>query len=136
MFATRLSFLEYLSNTVLAFVSLLDCSSDLVAFSSGIAFIFAISQAPAAERGVATTREMWIAPRSDQKPGTGTERDPYDGHSQRAFDAVMSRIKTGTHVHILPGVYETDGDEGWQPKDNEWIQGSGAGKIISKAGPY
>jgi hypothetical protein len=76
------------------------------------------------------SKEIWIAVRLDGRRGSGTSTNPFDGSTQEKFDRVMNAVMPGTHVHILPGVYESKGDEGWQPKDNEWIQGSGMGVTI------
>lgn len=69
--------------------------------------------------------DVWIALRTDGVKGSGTESDPYDGSTAGKFDVLMHSLPANTAVHIGPGVFETRGSAGWQPKSGQRIVGSG-----------
>jgi hypothetical protein len=65
---------------------------------------------------------IFIAARSDGKPGTGSPSDPFDGSSAEKFDGVIrGRSESGTTqliVCIGPGTFQTEGS-------SDFIQGQG-----------
>jgi hypothetical protein len=76
-------------------------------------------------------KEIWISPTRSDGLGLGTEGDPFDGHTQPLFDALLAdntKCPAGTHIHLLPGTFHisphnevanTNVKTGW------WIEGSG-----------
>jgi hypothetical protein len=78
--------------------------------------------------------EIWISPTRSDGLGQGTEVDPYDGHNQAAFDALLAnntKCPTYTHIHLLPGTFQVSPHNEVSPtnlKSGWWIHGSGAGK--------
>jgi len=76
----------------------------LVTVTSGFGQIAGINIR--AQRGKAN--EVFIAVRTDGKPGTGTEEDPYDGSTQVRFDALMARFKPNTTIHLGLGTFLTN----------------------------
>jgi hypothetical protein len=70
-------------------------------------------------------QEVWVAIRSDNLPGSGTEDDPFNGTPQPQFDSVMNAIPDNTIIHLGPGVFETYGAMTWRPKNNWTIAGAG-----------
>ncbi|HEY9172182.1 MAG TPA: hypothetical protein VI136_07860 [Verrucomicrobiae bacterium] len=72
---------------------------------------------------------VWIAYRTDGVKGSGTQSDPYDGHTAALFDARMSELATNTCVHLGPGTFQTagyaDGLAAWQAKSGLKLVGSG-----------
>ncbi|HEY9172196.1 MAG TPA: hypothetical protein VI136_07935, partial [Verrucomicrobiae bacterium] len=80
-------------------------------------------------------REVWIAFRTDDVHGSGTENDPYDGSTAERFDARMLATPANTTIRIGPGVFETrgyNGISGWQPKSGQKIFGSGINVTVLK----
>jgi hypothetical protein len=64
-------------------------------------------------RGVPGARiTIYIAPRTDGKPGNGTPSDPFNVSSAAKFDALIQRFSRDAAIYYAPGVYYT---EGWQP---------------------
>jgi hypothetical protein len=59
-----------------------------------------------ARRGKAN--EVFIAVRTDGRPGTGTEEDPYDGSTQPKFDALMASFEPNTTIHLGLGTFLTN----------------------------
>jgi hypothetical protein len=76
--------------------------------------------------------DVWIALRADGVKGSGTESDPYDGSPAAKFDALMQSLPTNTTAHIGPGIFETQGSDGWQPKSGQRIIGSGIDVTVLK----
>jgi hypothetical protein len=54
-------------------------------------------------------KEVWIAVRTDGVPGKGTAEDPFDGSDATKFDALMNSFGEYTTIHLLPGLYMTNG---------------------------
>ena len=75
--------------------------------------------------------DIWVAKRTDNIAGSGTQMDPYDGSTLAKFDALMNGLGTNTCVHLGPGEFQTagyyDGISGtyWQAKTGMRIVGSG-----------
>lgn len=61
----------------------------------------------------ANALDIWLAPRTDGFPGSGTEYDPYDVGTQQKFDALLgsyNRPETpNITFHLAPGTYLTLG---------------------------
>ena len=55
---------------------------------------------------------IYIAPRTDGKPGSGIPSDPFDASSSAKFDALIQRCSHNAAIYYAPGVYYT---MGWQP---------------------
>lgn len=81
-------------------------------------------------------QDVYVAIRTGTPPpvGSGTWDDPYNGATAAVFDALMadsSRIKANQTIHLLPGTYETTGNNssgsGWKPQSGQRILGSGIG---------
>jgi len=69
----------------------------------------------------ASSKEIFIAIRSDGAAGTGTLDDPFDGIMKRLSDS------GGQTVHLGPGVFLTEGSTkgSWRPRYGQRIVGSG-----------
>ena len=74
----------------------------------------------------------WIAYRTDNVKGTGTQNDPYDGSTVAKLDALLNSLAPNTRVHLGPGTFQTQGyfdgiaaGTGWQPKAGMKVVGSG-----------
>src|SRR2546426_10630815 len=74
----------------------------------------------------------WIAYRTDNVKGTGTQNDPYDGSTATKLDALLNSFAPNTQVNFGPGTFQTQGyfdgiaaGTGWQPKAGMKIVGSG-----------
>jgi hypothetical protein len=64
-------------------------------------------------RGVpAACTTIYIAPRKDRKPGSGTPSNPFNASSAAKFDALIQRFSRNAAIYYAPGVYYT---KGWQP---------------------
>ena len=85
-------------------------------------FAFAALTIPCARGAESSRGQVWIAIRSDESPGSGTQADPFDGSGQEKFDAVMNRVPPGTHIHLGPGVFDT---RGVHVKESWHVQGAG-----------
>jgi hypothetical protein len=59
--------------------------------------------------GLAPAADIYLAPRTDGRSGSGTRSDPYDASSPSKFDALLQRFPTNTVFHYASGVYETTG---------------------------
>jgi len=76
---------------------------------------------------------VWIAKRTDGKPGLGHEHDPYDGSTALKLDTLLRGFPENTVIHFAPGTYETEGhceqvvnpNRKWTLKNNWQILGSG-----------
>ena len=80
---------------------------------------------------------VWIAARTDNNPGSGTQNDPYDAggpssiDASNKFDAIMNSLPSMSpvRVHLGPGTFYTngyaDGAAAWQVKPGMKIVGSG-----------
>ncbi|HWX15697.1 MAG TPA: hypothetical protein VNY07_03840 [Chthoniobacterales bacterium] len=76
-----------------------------------------------------STREVWIAVRTDGQAGSGTESDPYDGSTMDKFDAIMgdnSKTPPYTTIHLGPGTFRTAITKGtWAVKSGWVLEGAG-----------
>ena len=96
----------------------------LILFCAGIRG--ALGEVSAADLGV--EKEVWISIRTDNQAGSGTLADPFNGSNTR-FDerlhALSANNTTNIHLHLLPGVFETQGTLMWSPRSGWKIQGAG-----------
>ena len=83
----------------------------------------------------ASSRNVWIAVRSDGHDGSGTESDPYDGSIATKFDAIMadnSKTPVGTTIHFASGqtfqsnVVSNSWTGAWTVKSGWVWEGNGA----------
>ena len=76
--------------------------------------------------------EFWISS-SAGTGGSGTECDPYQGGTQTVLDSLMSSFPPNTTVHLGPGTFVTNGNNGgWAPKSGQRIVGAGFDETILK----
>ena len=77
--------------------------------------------------------DIWVAKRTDNIAGSGTQMDPYDGSTATKFDTLMSGASAPANscVHLGPGIFDTAGyydglsGSGFQAKTGWRIVGSG-----------
>jgi hypothetical protein len=80
--------------------------------------------------------EVWIAKRTDGRPGTGAMADPFDGSTQVKFDTVMAWIPAYTRIHLGPGTFRTAATHSWLVKPGWVVEGAGMDTTtIQVAGP-
>jgi hypothetical protein len=91
-------------------------------------FLLVFSLAPAWADGTG----VYIAIRTDGLPGLGTQSNPFDGSTKTKFDTLMQSFPTNTQIHIGPGIFMTDGGDGFNLKAGQIVQGSGMGVTILK----
>lgn len=95
----------------------------LILFSTGIKP--ALGQISATELGL--EKEVWISIRTDTQAGSGTLADPWNGSGTR-FDERLHELsannRTNVYLHLLPGVFETQGTLAWNPRSGWKIQGA------------
>jgi len=75
-----------------------------------------------------STREVWIAVRTDGQAGSGTESDPYDGSTMDKFDSLMVSFGPYTTIHLGPGTFRSsasDQNHKWQVKSGWVVEGAG-----------
>ncbi len=75
-----------------------------------------------------STREAWVAVRTDGQAGSGTESDPYDGSTMAKFDAIMgnnSQTPPYTVIHLGPGTFRTSVTKPWSIRSGWVIAGAG-----------
>lgn len=77
-----------------------------------------------------TTKEIWIAIRTDGKSGAGTKNDPFDGSTRAKFDAVfLALYNSGVEalkIFLTSGTFITRGSiAGWQALPRWNITGAG-----------
>jgi hypothetical protein len=75
----------------------------------------------------AVGNDVWIAVRTDGEAGSGSESDPFDGSTEPKFDALMGAFPANVVIHLLPGVFLTNGGDAWFVKPGWEIIGSGQG---------
>ncbi len=85
---------------------------------------------PTAAPSPISAQEIWIAVRTDNVDGTGTQIDPYDGSTMDKFDVIMAdRSKTPpyTTIHLGPGTFRTAASDHnkWQVKSGWVVEGAG-----------
>ena len=76
----------------------------------------------------ATTRDVWIAVRTDGQPGTGTQADPYDGSTSEKFDALMQGFAATQDlgIHLMGnGPFLTYAAHTWFVRTGWTISGDG-----------
>ena len=77
--------------------------------------------------------EFWISATGTSPTASGTECDPYDGSSQMLLDKLMATFPPNTTVHLGPGMFVTNGNNGgWAPKSGQRIVGAGFDETILK----
>ena len=87
-----------------------------------------------------STREVWVAVRTDGQAGSGTESDPYDGSTMDKFDAIMgdnSKTPPYTTIHLGPGTFRSAAsDQGgkWKVKSGWVVEGAGMYSTIVQMG--
>ncbi|MFA6897893.1 MAG: MBG domain-containing protein, partial [Candidatus Paceibacterota bacterium] len=99
------------------------------------------------------SREIWIDDRTDGLPGTGTQKDPYDGSTAEKFDSILRNFslarQTNLAVHLMEGTFHTRGiyndilfgtvpfNVGWASFSGWNIEGAGMGKTsLEMVYPY
>jgi hypothetical protein len=65
----------------------------------------AFAAVPAAAANV----DIYLAVRTDAKPGSGIQQDPFDAGSAQKYDALLARFTSNTTFHYAPGTYATTG---------------------------
>ena len=68
--------------------------------------------------------EYWIGPGAATS-NLGTLAQPFDGSTASKFDDAMERLPTNSVIHLLPGVFQTEGFDGWSPKSGQKLKGAG-----------
>jgi hypothetical protein len=102
--------------------------------TTGIALVEAYDLDPV------STREVWVAVRTDGQAGSGTESDPYDGSTMDKFDAIMgdnSKTPAYTIIHLGPGRFRTaasDKNNKWKVKSGWVVEGAGMYSTIVQMG--
>lgn len=79
--------------------------------------------------------EVWIKPRTDGFPGTGTQADPFNGSNPDRLDPLLRSLPANYVIHFGPGLYRTfgyhpgeaDPSKIWQLKPGWKLLGSGIG---------
>ena len=75
--------------------------------------------------------DIWVAMRTDNSAGSGTQMDPYNWGSITQFDTLLNGFAINTCVHLGPGEFQTAGyydgltGSGWQTKTGQRIVGCG-----------
>jgi len=83
------------------------------------------------QRGI--DRELFLACRTDGKPGQGTSENPFDAKSPDKLDKLLRGFPPAVRIHLAPGAYFTRGywngqtgtTVGWQPKPGWKMSGAG-----------
>ena len=89
--------------------------------------------ATAMVEGDSTKNEFWVGPTASGAKGIGTRQWPFDGSTQKKFDAVLKRLPPDSTLHILPGTYFTAGihySGSANIKSGQKILGSGIDRTI------
>jgi parallel beta helix pectate lyase-like protein len=84
-----------------------------------------------------STREIWVAVRTDGQAGSGTESDPYDGSTMAKFDAIMgdnSKTPPYATIHLGPGTFRTAITKTWAVKSGWVIEGAGMASTTVQMG--
>lgn len=85
-----------------------------------------------------SSKEVWIAVRTDGRGGDGSRENPYDGSTRAKFDGLMQGFGARTVIHLLPGTYLTNGWadatglNGWVVKSGWKLSGAGMGATTVK----
>jgi len=84
----------------------------------------------AIQRGI--EREIFVACRTDGKPGLGTSENPFDVHTPDKFDKFARKLSPFIVIHLAPGLYFTRGyaegwPDGWKVKAGQRFIGAGMG---------
>lgn len=78
---------------------------------------------------LAQTDAVWLALRSDDRAGTGTRGDPFNGNTAERLDVLLRAILPRTRIHFGAGTFIT---RGIQAKDGWRISGLGKDRTIIK----
>ena len=96
----------------------------------------------------AVQQDIWLAPRTDGQPGTGTPTDPFDVSTTQKFDDRMKLYGTPATLtnditfHLAPGTYHTLGSydnygfDNWGCGSNWKFRGAGKDATIIKLDGY
>ena len=90
---------------------------------------------------VANQNEVWLAPRTDGQPGTGTATDPFNVSTQPMFDALLTGyFKNNTQnvtFNLTAGTYYSMGQlGGWTCLSNWKFYGAGMDTTVIKMSGY
>lgn len=79
-------------------------------------------------------REIWLAPRSDGKPGRGTRSDPCNASTPERFDAILGAIgNRPVTIRLTPGEFHVRHTHpGWHVRNGWHLRGAGMGRTIVK----
>jgi hypothetical protein len=82
---------------------------------------------PTASPRPTPTQNVWIAVRTDGRPGVGTQADPYDGSTMAKFDALMKSFQNtpSLGIHLGAGLFRTSATHSWYVKSGWLLQGAG-----------
>jgi hypothetical protein len=75
-----------------------------------------------------SANQYYIAIRTDNLSGSGTQADPYDGSTATKFDAVMSKLQwvASPGIHLVgPGPFETYATHTWFARSGWEVSGDG-----------
>lgn len=68
-----------------------------------------LSSLASAANVAAANTDVYLAIRTDGKPGSGTQADPLDASSAPKYDALLARFTSNTTFHYAAGTYQTTG---------------------------
>ncbi|MBV9391630.1 MAG: hypothetical protein JOY96_07045, partial [Verrucomicrobia bacterium] len=71
----------------------------------GLAFVAFMSALCCAQ----TVQDIYLAIRTDGKPGSGQSYDPYDAGTAGKYDQLLQTYSHDTAFHYYPGTYQTTG---------------------------
>ena len=92
---------------------------------------------PSLHAGLNVPRECWLAIRTDGRPGSGTQADPFDAGGVEKLNALLAKFSNeygdNLTLHFGPGVFY--GDRSWAPGNNWKIRGAGMDVTVFKTQP-
>jgi hypothetical protein len=80
----------------------------------------------------ATTLEIWVSPAGNDTTGNGTEALPYR-NPRKAFQVANDAADTGSHIRILPGVYDRNRIPGTVRPDKDLLVTAEGGEVVFSA---
>jgi hypothetical protein len=106
-------------------------------FSAAAIMLACAHPLPALCAGMDLPRELWLAIRSDGRPGVGTQADPFDAGSVEKLNALLAKFhseyRDGLTLHFGPGTFY--GDRTWQAGNNWKVRGAGMDVTVFKTRP-
>jgi hypothetical protein len=91
---------------------------------AGVLFSMLLAFAALETSATAMENQYWISTNTDSS-NLGTLDDPFICNSQPAFDSTMNSLPANSTIHLLPGIYQTEGSAGWYVKSGQKLLGSG-----------